>query len=49
MITQGLAPDLKCKLNLSSFPYTFTFTRLSHLYQELYVHCIVIINGAGLA
>ena len=27
--------------------YTSTFTRLPHLYQEFYVHCIVITNGWG--
>ena len=26
------------------FPYTSTFIRLSHLYQEFCVHCIVIVN-----
>ena len=26
-------------------PYTSTFIRLFHLYQEFYVHCIVIINN----
>ena len=28
-------------------PYTSTYIRLPHLYQELYVHCIVIANGGG--
>ena len=28
-------------------PYTSTFIRLSHLYQEFCVHCIVIMNDGG--
>ena len=48
MIAQGLAPDFKCTFNISSF------LKFSHLLDCLicarnYVHCIVIINGAGLA
>ena len=26
-------------------PYTYTFIRLSHLYQEFYVYCIVLMGG----
>ena len=29
-------------------PYTSTFIRLSHLYQEFCVHCIVIMNDGGM-
>ena len=29
-------------------PYTSTFIRLPHLYQEFYVHCIVITNDGGM-
>ena len=28
-------------------PSTSTFTRLSHLYQTFYVHCVVVISGRG--
>ena len=44
MLTQGLAPDPKCKLIIFNIRYTSTFIRLSHLYQEYHVHCIVITN-----
>ena len=47
MLTQGSAPDPKFKLNISSFPYTSTFIRLPHLYQEFYVPFIVITNDGG--
>ena len=30
-----------------TIPYTSTFIRLSHLYQEFYVHFIIIINERG--
>ena len=30
-------------------PYTSTFIRLPHLYQEFYVHCIVITNDGGMS
>ena len=42
MLTQGPAPDPKCKLNISSF---LTLPHLSdclNFYQEFYVHCVVI-------
>ena len=29
-------------------PYTSTFIRFSHLYQEFCVHCIVIIKDGGM-
>ena len=29
-------------------PYTSTFIRLSYLYQEFCVHCIVIMNDGGM-
>ena len=29
-------------------PYTSIFIRLSHLYHELCVHCIVIMNDGGM-
>ena len=32
-----------------TIPYTSTFIRLSHLYQEFYVHCIIIMNDEGMA
>ena len=28
-------------------PYTSTFIRLPRLYQEFYIHCIVITNDGG--
>ena len=31
-----------------TIPYTSTFIRLSHLYQELYVRCVVIKNDKGM-
>ena len=49
MLTQGPAPDPKCKFEYFIIPYTSTFIRLSHWYQEICVHCIVIMNyGVGL-
>ena len=47
MLTNGLAPDPKCKLITSSFLH-FTFIRLSHLYQECHVYCIVVISNGGI-
>ena len=42
MLTEGPAPDPKCKLSIYIIiPYTSTFNRLPHLYQEFYVHCII--------
>ena len=32
----------------SDDPYTSTFIRLPHLYQEFCVHCIFIRNGRGM-
>ena len=29
-------------------PQTSTFIRLPHLYQEFYIHCIVITNDGGM-
>ena len=29
-------------------PYTSTFIRLSHLYQEFCVHCTVLMNDGGM-
>ena len=43
MLTQGPAPDPKCKI----VPYTSTFIRMSHLYQECHVHRILFTNGWG--
>ena len=36
------------KIEYFIFPYTFTFIRLSHLYQEFCIHCIVIVNDGGM-
>ena len=47
MPTQGPAPNPKCKLNIFHILYTPTFFRLSHLYQEFCVHCIIIMNDGG--
>ena len=46
--SQGHASDPKCKENISSFLNTSTFIRLSHLYQEFCVQCIVIMDDAGM-
>ena len=56
MLTQGPAPDPKCKLNISSFftlPHLLdclicTRCQVPHLLDCLiYAHCIAIINDAG--
>ena len=47
MLTQGPAPNPKCKLNNSPFltiPH-LSFVRLSHLYQDCHAHCIGITNN----
>ena len=44
----GLTPDSKCKFVNFIIPYTFTFMRLPHLYQEFFANCIVIINDWGM-
>ena len=46
MLTQGPPPDVKCKLNVSSF---LTFPHLlCHFYQEFCIYCIVIMNDWGM-
>ena len=47
MLTQGPAPDPKCKLDFHHLWYTSTFIRFSHLYQDFCVHCIVTMNDGG--
>ena len=44
MLTQQPTWDCQRKLNISSFfiPHTFTYIRLSHLYQKGHAHCIAI-------
>ena len=36
------------KVDYFIIPYTSTFIRLSHLYQECHAHCIVIPNDGGM-
>ena len=47
MLTGGPTPDPKCKLNIF-IPYTPPFIRLSHLYQEFFVHYVIIIINWGM-
>ena len=42
MLTQGPAPDPKCKLIISSYISTFIA-----LCEECHVHCIVVTNEEG--
>ena len=35
-------------IEYSIIPYTSTFIRLSHLYEEYYAHCIIITNDRGM-
>ena len=42
MLRQGSTADPKSKLII--IPYSSTFIRFSHLYQEYHVHCTVITN-----
>ena len=35
------------KVDYFNIPYTPTFIRFSHFYQEYHVHCIVVMNDGG--
>ena len=48
IVTQGPAPDPKCKLSISSFLILPHLFRLPHLLQEFCVGCIVIMNDRGM-
>ena len=46
MLTQRPVPDIKCKLNISSFLALPHFLDCL-LYQEFCVHCVFVMNDGG--
>ena len=43
----GTCTRSQVKVDYFNIPYTSTFIRFSHFYQEYHVHCIVVMNDGG--